>query len=499
MLTTTQSYVTYQGNGSTTSFPYSFPVAEASFLQVSITNNNVSPVVTTVLSSSQYCATGIGNGTAGAAEPTPGGVVTYPTSGSGLATGWTITIQRIVPYTQPTSLANQGGLWPAVVEAALDGVTMQTQQLAVQCQQLQSQITQLADEEATNVSTGLQAYIINPVAFPANLTTQSLAGLASVYETANTEATTLFAFSKMTAGHFFKLIIGDTYTTIAFASWQSGLAAGSIIGHQGQTVAFNQGDVLDCVSDGTYVYVIDSEPMIPPFMPTPTGLEITNENGVSNGITVYFVSASLVGQKGGAQLYTNGAGISFSYKAEGGTFGGGGLDTGSLTPNTWYYVWLIASNTTIKAMLSTSYLWSGVAKTYIPGYTFGRLAGCALTNSSTQFIAFHQFGNEFLFDVPQSVSLAAESAYTEVITAPLPPIAVKGLYQVSFAPSSGVATFNFSADGTNDYIDYTTPTSGGTGGGQFEMPLITSPAFWYKNANINGTPSVSVRGFALNL
>ncbi len=124
MLTTNQSYVTYQGNGATIIFPFGFIIPSASDLVVSITNNNASPAATTILSSTQYTATGIGNQS--------GGNVTYPVSGSPLPAGWSITIQRIVPYAQDTSLTNQGAFYPAVVEACLDDLTMQTQQLAAQ-------------------------------------------------------------------------------------------------------------------------------------------------------------------------------------------------------------------------------------------------------------------------------------------------------------------------------------------------------------------------------
>ena len=73
MLTTTQSYSTYQGNGSTTQFPFNFIVQAANQLVVSITNNNVSPPVTTVLGTSQYSVSGIGSGNEFAGEADPGG------------------------------------------------------------------------------------------------------------------------------------------------------------------------------------------------------------------------------------------------------------------------------------------------------------------------------------------------------------------------------------------------------------------------------------------
>lgn len=115
--------MTYLGNGATSAFPFNFMVPAIADLVVTITNNNVSPPVTSVLSTSQYSVSGIGNAT--------GGTITYPTgSGTPLPAGWTITIQRTVPYQQNTSLTNQGAFYPQVVEAALDYLTMQTQQLA---------------------------------------------------------------------------------------------------------------------------------------------------------------------------------------------------------------------------------------------------------------------------------------------------------------------------------------------------------------------------------
>jgi hypothetical protein len=78
----------------------------------------------TLIPSSQYTVTGIGTAN--------GGAVTYPLVGSPIATGTSLTIQRVVPYVQLTDLVNQSGYYPNVVENALDYLTMQTQQLAQQ-------------------------------------------------------------------------------------------------------------------------------------------------------------------------------------------------------------------------------------------------------------------------------------------------------------------------------------------------------------------------------
>lgn len=123
-ITTTAAAVTYQGNGAATAYPYGFEILQASHAVVTIVDATVSPPTTTTVSPSLYSITGIGNAN--------GGSVTYPLSGSPLIAGQYLTIQRVVPYVQPTSLTNQGGFYPASIEAALDYLTQQTQQLAGQ-------------------------------------------------------------------------------------------------------------------------------------------------------------------------------------------------------------------------------------------------------------------------------------------------------------------------------------------------------------------------------
>jgi hypothetical protein len=118
-LTTTSNKVIHSGNASATVFPYSFPILEASHLSVIYTDADDAE---TTLSASQYSVTGIGGRT--------GGSVTYPLTGSPIATGTKLTIVRTVPYTQTTVLSNQGGYYPEVVESRLDQVYMAIQQLA---------------------------------------------------------------------------------------------------------------------------------------------------------------------------------------------------------------------------------------------------------------------------------------------------------------------------------------------------------------------------------
>jgi len=118
-LSTTANKVIGNGNGATTVWPYTFPIPDASYLSVIYTDASG---VETTLSASLYSVTGIGTLT--------GGNVTYPLSGSPIATGTKLTIVRTVPYTQTTVFSNQGGYYPEVVEQRFDYVYMAMQQLA---------------------------------------------------------------------------------------------------------------------------------------------------------------------------------------------------------------------------------------------------------------------------------------------------------------------------------------------------------------------------------
>ena len=118
-LTNTDRKVIHTGNGSATVFPYGFPILDAAHLSVIYTDAGGAEMT---LSPSLYSVTGIG--------ALAGGSVTYPKSGSALATGTKLTIVRTVPYTQTTVLSNQGGYYPEVVERRFDEIYMAMQQLA---------------------------------------------------------------------------------------------------------------------------------------------------------------------------------------------------------------------------------------------------------------------------------------------------------------------------------------------------------------------------------
>lgn len=118
-LSTTTNKTIAQGNGVMTVFSFSFPVLASGDLVVIYTD---STGVETTLDPSVYTATGIG-------ATSTGGTVTYPLSGSPIATGTTLTIMRVVTLSQGTAITSQGSFDASVLEAADDFQMMAAQQL----------------------------------------------------------------------------------------------------------------------------------------------------------------------------------------------------------------------------------------------------------------------------------------------------------------------------------------------------------------------------------
>src|SRR5690606_7461309 len=119
-LTNEKRLIRHEGNGATTNFPYDFLIPDANSVIVSLWDEATD--TTTVLNASQYNITGLGDPNFGE--------VTYPLSGSPIAAGTWLVIEREVAYTQDLLIKNQGGFFADSTMAQLDRIVMQTQQLA---------------------------------------------------------------------------------------------------------------------------------------------------------------------------------------------------------------------------------------------------------------------------------------------------------------------------------------------------------------------------------
>jgi|GEM_PF-5871081 len=100
-------------NGSSTVFPFSFPVAQATDLRVILTDSNGNKRVLVLNSDYSVNITGA-----------TGSVTTTQT----YASGYTLTIKRLLTITQPTSIRNQGAFFPEIHEAVFDRLTEIDQQ-----------------------------------------------------------------------------------------------------------------------------------------------------------------------------------------------------------------------------------------------------------------------------------------------------------------------------------------------------------------------------------
>lgn len=113
----------FDGNGSTTAFPFGFKVSDKTDL--ALYKIDASGGVSDLTLDSDYSVTLNPD-----QSQLPGGTINYPVFGSPLASGFKLVALGATPLTQETDITNQGGFYPEIIEAMVDRATMQIQQLA---------------------------------------------------------------------------------------------------------------------------------------------------------------------------------------------------------------------------------------------------------------------------------------------------------------------------------------------------------------------------------
>jgi hypothetical protein len=101
----------------------------------------------------------------------------------------------------------------------------------------------------------------------------------------------------------------------------------------------------------------------------------------------------------------------------------GALDTGLVAASTWYHVYLIQRPDTgvVDICISLSPTGPTFGSNIPSNYTLFRRIGSMKTNSSSQWVAFTQVGNEFLWSVPTAdynATAAANTQYTVTLGVP---------------------------------------------------------------------------------
>jgi hypothetical protein len=110
----------YSGNGSTTNFPFSFKVFQASDLLV--VQTDTTPADNTLTLTTHYTVTLNAN-----QDSNPGGSVNMVVAPPA---GYLLTIGSQVPQIQSVTLTNNGGFYPSVINNALDYLTILIQQVS---------------------------------------------------------------------------------------------------------------------------------------------------------------------------------------------------------------------------------------------------------------------------------------------------------------------------------------------------------------------------------
>ena len=117
-ISTETNLAVYQGNGATTVFAFPFYVLEEGDLEIQLQAAG-SGTVTHTYVSGEYTLSGVG-------DPAGGSVTIL---GTPITSDYKLTIERVLPYTQPLDLVNETGFYPDEVEKQFDRDVMQTQQL----------------------------------------------------------------------------------------------------------------------------------------------------------------------------------------------------------------------------------------------------------------------------------------------------------------------------------------------------------------------------------
>jgi len=359
-VSSTSSRVVYQGNGSTTAFPFAFKVQQAADLVVIYTDTTGTDFT---LSPSQYTASGFGLDA--------GGTVTYPLTGSPIASGTQLTIQRIVSPTQPTSISNQGAMWPQVIEAALDRLTFIVQQFLDTASRALKVSPTDGDSlnplpNATQRANSILGFDSSGQPYAATLT-GSLVGISNWLATNFLPADSASAARAVlgAAG----LVDNNVFTgTNTFPTQSAGDDSTNVA-----TTAYAD----RAAGEATAAYVIRS------YM---AGLGLSNDAVTPN--TRLDVAAGICADDANAAMLSLSAGV-----LDCTTTGVNGLDAGSLTSGTWYHVFAIAKagGTSPAVLASTS-----IGTPVLPAtYTLKRRLGSFKTDGSAHILGFVQDGDYF--------------------------------------------------------------------------------------------------------
>lgn len=187
--------------------------------------------------------------------------------------------------------------------------------------------------------------------------------------------------------------------------------------------------------------------------------------------------------------------------------GAGGIDTGTVGASKMYYVFVIDSSTRSTAAPAAGLLSLSATAPVLPfGYDVFRRVGAVLTDGTSDFLEFHQYGagndRPMYYDVAIS-ELAAGNAttYTAVdLATSVPAVRCDVIALVAYTPASATNKAHFLPFGstaTNGIVQF----AYGVAAAQVGMATIPSaldsgvPKIQYKVGNASDALTVSVAGY----
>lgn len=137
----------------------------------------------------------------------------------------------------------------------------------------------------------------------------------------------------------------------------------------------------------------------------------------------------------------------------------GALDTGTIAASTWYHVFLIRRSDTgvVDVLISLS----ATSPTMPASYDAKRRIGSLLTDGSSNWTAFHQYGEHFIWDTPvnDSTTIPTSTASNYTISVPTG-VVVEPIISCDDETGSSIGPFEFIVNDPN--VTATTPTDDGT-------------------------------------
>jgi hypothetical protein len=458
-VSSTASRVVYIGDASRHDFPFAFKVMQPSDLTVVFTDATGDDFI---LSPDDYTVVGLGLDA--------GGQVTYQPDGVPIASGTRLTIWRDVPLTQPTSLSNQGAMWPQVLEAALDRLTFIAQRLADLASR--ALVTAPTDSPAPNLLPNSITRANSTLAFDsagqpyAATLVSSLAGVAT-WLFANFLAQATSAAAARTAIGAAGLGGDETIAGNKTLTGTIDITAGRAKVPT-RSAGDNGTDAASTAFAKTKAESVVGGAVLRSYL---AGLGLANNSGTPN--SKVDVAAGVCADDTNAQMLALSAGT-----IDCATTGANGLDAGTLANGTWYHVFAIGKTDGTVARLASASLGS---PTLPAGYTLKRRIGSFRTNGSAQILAFVQEGDLFLWAVEVNDVAGASQATPSAITLSVPTgLSVEALFNGINNSGGDVRYLFYSALLAN--IAYATGHTNGQGvsgtgnggSGQFRVRTNTS-------------------------